>query len=52
MRRRSEQIARNPKVSAEKRAEKEEIANWCAIWLQTPDVFADWLVLRKQRLIK
>jgi hypothetical protein len=29
------------------RAEQEEIAQWFTIWLQTPDLFAQWLELRK-----
>jgi hypothetical protein len=47
-RRRAEMIARNHKVDARKRAEKEEIAHWFRIWLQTPDAFFDWLEVRKQ----
>jgi len=47
-RRRAEMIARNPKVDARKRAEKEEILQWFRIWLETPDAFFDWLDLRKQ----
>ncbi|HXW17576.1 MAG TPA: hypothetical protein VEJ39_04700 [Candidatus Acidoferrales bacterium] len=47
-RRRAEMIARNHKVDAFKRAEKEEIAQWFAIWLETPDAFFDWLEVRKQ----
>jgi len=27
---------------------KEEIAGWFRIWLETPDVFFDWLDVRKQ----
>lgn len=46
--RRAEMIARNQKVEAQKRLEKEEIANWFRIWLETPDVFFDWLDVRKQ----
>ena len=46
--RRAEMISRNRKVDAHKRAEKEEIANWFRIWLETPDPFFDWLDLRKQ----
>jgi hypothetical protein len=46
--RRAEMIARNPKVEKTKRAEKEEIANWFRIWLETPDPFFDWLDLRKK----
>jgi hypothetical protein len=47
-RRRAEMIARNPKVEAKKRKEKEEIAHWFAIWLETPDAFFDWVEVRKQ----
>jgi hypothetical protein len=46
--RRAEMIARNRKVETHKRAEKEEIANWFRIWLETPDAFFDWLDVRKQ----
>lgn len=46
--RRAEMIARNHKVDAQKRAEKEEIAHWFTIWLETPDAFFDWLEVRKQ----
>jgi hypothetical protein len=45
--RRAEMIARNHKVEPEKRAEKEEIMQWFKIWLDTPDVFFDWLEARK-----
>lgn len=47
-RRRAEMIARNHKVDPEKREEKEEIAHWFAIWLETPDTFFDWLEVRKE----
>jgi hypothetical protein len=47
-RRRAEMIARNRKVDAQKRVEKEEIAHWFGIWLETPDAFFDWLEVRKQ----
>jgi hypothetical protein len=47
-RRRAEMISRNSKVEAEKRAGKEEVAHWFAIWLETPDAFFDWLEVRKQ----
>lgn len=46
--RRAEMIARNHKVELLKRAEKEEIAGWFRIWLETPDAFFDWLDVRKQ----
>jgi hypothetical protein len=46
--RRAEMIARNHKVEPHKRAEKEEIANWFRIWLETPEAFFDWLDVRKK----
>src|SRR5208337_2002427 len=45
--RRAEMIARNPKVEVKKREEKQEIAEWFRIWLETPDAFFDWLEVRK-----
>ncbi|MGH9640417.1 MAG: hypothetical protein ACRD3Y_10170 [Bryobacteraceae bacterium] len=47
-RRRAEMICRNYKVDARKRQEKSEVAQWFAIWLETPDAFFDWLEVRKQ----
>ncbi|HTU35296.1 MAG TPA: hypothetical protein VMF66_15950 [Candidatus Acidoferrum sp.] len=47
-RRRAEMIAHNQKVDAAKREEKNEIARWFAIWLDTPGAFFDWLEVRKQ----
>lgn len=47
-RRRAEMIAHNQKVDEAKREEKNEIARWFAIWLETPDAFFDWLEVRKQ----
>lgn len=47
VRRRAELIARNMRVAPEKRAEKEEIARWFAVWLETPDLLFDWLALRQ-----
>jgi hypothetical protein len=46
-RRRAEMIARNPRVDALKRAEKQEILQWFRIWLETPEAFFDWLEVRK-----
>ncbi|MBI3939236.1 MAG: hypothetical protein HY315_00240 [Acidobacteria bacterium] len=46
-RKRAEAISRNGKVSGEKRMEKAEIARWFTIWNQNPDIFFDWLTLRK-----
>jgi hypothetical protein len=46
--RRAEMIASNPKVDAAKRAEKTEIAQWFTVWLQSPEIFDDWLALRQR----
>jgi hypothetical protein len=56
-RQRAEMIARNRRVSAGKRIEKQEAALWFRIWLETPELFGDWLILRKasedyQKLLK
>ncbi|HEX8491964.1 MAG TPA: hypothetical protein VF658_03925 [Pyrinomonadaceae bacterium] len=45
---RAQMIARNPKVDERKRAEKAEIAEWFTVWLQTPEIFQDWLDLRRR----
>ena len=47
-RRRAEMIARNPRVDAHKRDEKQEILEWFRIWIETPEAFFDWLDVRKQ----
>ena len=44
---RARSLAANPRVQAQKRQEKQEIASWFQVWLETPDLFADWLALRK-----
>lgn len=45
---RAEMIARNPSVNERKRAEKAEIAEWFAVWLRQPEIFEDWLHLRRR----
>jgi hypothetical protein len=47
-RRRAELISRNHKVSSKKRLQKQEMAKWFGIWLETPSLFEDWLLLRKR----
>jgi len=47
-RQRAEGIAGNARVREEKRREKEEIARWFKLWLDLPDLFFDWLEMRKQ----
>jgi tyrosyl-tRNA synthetase len=44
---RSQMIAGNEKVDEKKRAEKQEIAEWFTIWLQSPEVFENWIELRR-----
>ena len=44
---RAQMIAKNGKVAPEKRAEKQEIAEWFTIWLQNPEVFDNWIALRQ-----
>jgi len=44
---RAQMIANNEKVSDEKRAEKQEIAEWFTLWLQNPEVFENWITLRQ-----
>lgn len=45
---RAASLAASPRVSPEKRQEKQEIAAWFRTWLETPDLFFDWLEVRKQ----
>ncbi|MBZ5542072.1 MAG: DUF4385 family protein [Acidobacteriia bacterium] len=45
---RAESLGANPRVNPQKRREKQEIALWFHVWLETPDLFFDWLELRKQ----
>lgn len=44
---RASMIGKNSKVDARKRAEKIEIAEWFTIWLQSPEVFENWILLRQ-----
>lgn len=45
---RAESMARNPKLSPDKRREKDEIAFWFRVWVDNIELFFDWLELRKQ----
>jgi hypothetical protein len=47
-RRRAELVSRNRRVSTERRRQKKEIAFWFQVWLETPDIFEDWLAMRKR----
>ncbi len=44
---RAESLAGNTHVGPAKRQEKQEIARWFHVWLETPDLFFDWLELRR-----
>lgn len=46
-RRAAQLIAKDHTSDSVHRAEQEEIAEWIKIWIQTPNLFADWLALRK-----
>ncbi len=40
-------VARNGRVHPMARRQWEEIGSWFLVWLQTPELFANWLELRK-----
>ena len=40
-------LSQSPKLSKPERVEQGEIAQWFTVWLETPDLFAQWLELRK-----
>jgi hypothetical protein len=46
-RRRAELVGRNKRVCLQKRLQKQEIATWFRVWLETPEIFKDWLAMRK-----
>lgn len=41
-------MARSKTVERQKRLEAREIAQWLTVWLQSPDIFQDWLSLRQR----
>ncbi len=44
---RAQMISKNEKVDEKKRIEKAEIAEWFTLWMQSPEVFENWIVLRQ-----
>ncbi len=44
---RAQMISHNEKVEEKKRAAKKEIAEWFTLWLQSPDIFENWVLLRQ-----
>ena len=45
---RAQMISRNAKVAERKREEKAEMAEWFTVWLNQPEIFDDWLALRRR----
>ena len=41
-------LARSPKTSPEKKARKDEMAQWMLVWLENPEVFPAWVEIRKR----
>lgn len=37
-----------PNLSAEKRREKSELREWLRVWLEAPELFPDWVFLRRR----
>ncbi len=44
---RAQMIAKNERVEADKRVEKAEIAEWFTLWMQSPEIFENWVELRQ-----
>lgn len=40
-------VAESPKTDAIERQVKIEISQWLSLWLQTPEIFADWVDMRQ-----
>jgi len=45
---RAQSLARSSSLDLQALAEQAEIVQWFTIWLQTPEVFRDWLDLRRR----
>jgi len=43
-----ESLAKNRALDQLTRAEQAEIAEWLAVWIQTPNLFREWLELRRR----
>jgi len=44
---RAKWMAQNPRTAAERKVEKEEMAQWMLVWLENPEVFPAWVEARK-----
>jgi hypothetical protein len=45
---RARHLARDSRTTPEKKAQKEEMAAWMLVWLETPEVFPAWVAARKR----
>ena len=43
-------VAQNSRTAAEKRIQKEEMAQWMLVWLEDPALFPAWVEARKQAI--
>jgi hypothetical protein len=43
-------LALTPRLTAEKRTQKEEMAQWMLVWLENPEVFPAWVDARKKTI--
>ena len=41
-----------PNLSEPKRQEKQELFEWFLVWLESPEIFPDWIELRLRALAK
>jgi hypothetical protein len=41
-------LVQNPRTSAAKRAQKEEMLQWMLVWLEDPNLFPAWIEARKR----
>ncbi len=42
-------LAQNARTTAERKAQKREMADWMLVWLENPEVFAAWVEARKRK---
>jgi len=47
LKRQTTALSQSPRLTEDQRREMGEAAQWISVWLQTPDIFDQWLELRK-----
>jgi hypothetical protein len=47
LKRQTTALSQSPRLTEDQRREMGEAAQWLGVWLQTPDIFDQWLELRK-----